>query len=116
MWVRVTQSTPVSSHLGWKEGFPDHAEMYRKHDRYNEAMRDYFKEEAKQEMKQMLVEIMANPDSEIRQQLASVMSSQQVPTIQPPQMITQMPQMQMVITQPSDSPIVPSNIGSTANR
>ena len=44
------------------------------------------------------------------------MSSQQVPTIQPPQMITQMPQMQMVITQPSDSPIVPSSIGSTANR
>ena len=81
----------VSSHLGWKEGFPKHAEMYRKHDRYKKAMRDYFKEEAKQEMKQMLVEIMANPDSEIRQQLASVMSSQQVSTIQPPQMITQMP-------------------------
>ena len=70
--------------------------MYRKCDRYKEAMRDYFKEEAKQEMKQMLVEIMANPDSEIRQQLASVMSSQQVSTIQPPQM-------QMVITQPSFS-------------
>ena len=63
--------------------------MYRKHDRYKKAMRDYFKEEAKQEMKQMLVEIMANPDSEIRQQLASVMSSQQVPTMQQPQMITQ---------------------------
>ena len=47
-------------------------------------MRDIFKEEAKQEMKQMLVEIMANPDSEIRQQLASVLSSQQVPTMQPP--------------------------------
>jgi hypothetical protein len=62
--------------LGWKEGFPEHAEMYRKCDRYKEAMRDYFKEEAKQEMKQMLVEIMTNPDSEIRQQLASVMSSQ----------------------------------------
>jgi len=62
--------------------------MYRKCDPYKEAMRDYFKEEAKQEMKQMLVEIMANPDSEIRQQLASVMSSQQVSTIQPPQMIT----------------------------
>ena len=58
--------------------------MYRKHNHYKEAMRDYFKEEAKQEMKQMLVEIMANPDYEIRQQLASVMSSQQVPTIQLP--------------------------------
>ena len=44
------------------------------------------------------------------------MSSQQVPTIQPPQMITQPPQMQMVIMQPSDSPIVPSSIGSSANR
>ena len=64
-----------------KEGFHVHAEMYRKCDRYKEAMRDYFKEEAKQEMKQMLVEIMANPDSKLRQQLASVMSSQQVPTI-----------------------------------
>jgi len=41
----------VSSHLGWKEGFPEHAEMYRKRDRYKEAMRDIFKEEAKQEMK-----------------------------------------------------------------
>ena len=58
--------------------------MYRKHDRYKEAMTDYFKEEAKQEMKQMLVEIMANNNFKIRQQLASVMSSQQVPTIQPP--------------------------------
>jgi len=72
----------VSSHLCWKEGFPEHAEMYRKCDHYKEAMRDYFKEEAKKEMKQMLVEIMANPDSEIRQQLASVLSSQQVPTMQ----------------------------------
>ena len=44
------------------------------------------------------------------------MSSQQVPTIQPPQMITQPPQMQMVIMQPVDSLIVPSSIGSTANR
>jgi hypothetical protein len=67
-------------------------------------------------MKQMLVEIMAHPDFEIRQQLASVTSSQQVPTMQQPQMITQMPQMQMVITQPSDSLIVPSSIGSMANR
>ena len=41
----------VSSRLGWKEGFPEHAEMYRKRDRYKEAMRDIFKEEAKQEMK-----------------------------------------------------------------
>ena len=64
----------------------------------------------------MLVEIMANPDSEIRQQLASVLSSQQVPTMQPPQMITHTPQMQMVIMQPTDSLIVPSSIGSTANR
>jgi len=39
--------------------------MYRKHDRYKKAMRDYFKEEAKQGMKQMLVEIMANPNSKI---------------------------------------------------
>jgi hypothetical protein len=31
-------------------------------------------------------------------------------------MITQTPQMQMVIMQPMDSPIVPSRIGSTANR
>ena len=72
----------VSSHLGWKEGFPEHVEMYRKHDRNKEAMR--VKEEAMQEMKQMLVKIMANPNSEIRQQLASVMSSQYVPTIQLP--------------------------------
>jgi hypothetical protein len=48
-------------------------------------MRDYFKEQAKQEMKQMLVKMMANPNSEIRQQMASVMSAQQV---QRPQMIT----------------------------
>ena len=41
----------VLSHLGQKEGFPEHAKMYRKHDRYKEAVRDYFKEEAKQEMK-----------------------------------------------------------------
>jgi hypothetical protein len=36
--------------------------------------------------------------------------------MQPPQMITHMPQMQMVIMQPLDSPIVPSSIGSTTNR
>ena len=30
-------------------------------------------------------------------------------------MITQMPQMHMVIMQPADSPIVPSSIGSMAN-
>jgi hypothetical protein len=36
----------------------------------------------------MLIEIMANPDSEIRQQLASVMSRQEVLTMQLPQMIT----------------------------
>ena len=77
--------------------------MYRKCNHYKEAMRDYFKEEAKQEMKQMLVEIMDNPNSDIRQQMASVMSSQQLLTIQSPQMITQTPQMQMVITQPSFS-------------
>ena len=41
----------VSSRLGWKKGFPKHAEMYRKRDQYTEAMRDTFKEEAKQEMK-----------------------------------------------------------------
>jgi len=41
----------VSSRLGWKKGFPEHAEMYRKHDRYKEVLRDIFKEEAKQEMK-----------------------------------------------------------------
>ena len=56
--------------------------MYRKHDRNKEAMR--VKEEAMQEMKQMLVKIMANPNSKIRQQLASVMSSQQMSTMQPP--------------------------------
>jgi hypothetical protein len=84
--------------------------MYKKSDRYKEAMRDFFKEEAKQEMKQMLVELMANPDSEIRQQLASVMSIQQVPTMQPQQM-------QMVITQEAmECPVVPSSIGSTGNR
>ena len=48
--------------------------MYTKRDHYKEAIRDYFKEEANQQMKQMLVEIMASPDSEIRQQLSSVMS------------------------------------------
>jgi predicted component of type VI protein secretion system len=58
--------------------------MYRKRNHYKEAMRDYFKEEAKQEVKKMLVEIMANPDSKIRQQLASVMSSQEVQTMQLP--------------------------------
>ena len=62
MWVWVTQSTRVSSHLGWKEGFHEHDEIYRKRDR---SMRDYFQEKAKQEMKQMLVEIMANPNSKI---------------------------------------------------
>jgi hypothetical protein len=100
----------MSSRLGWKEGFPNDADMYKKSDRYKEAMRDFFKEEAKQEMKQMLVELMANPDSEIRQQLASVMSIQQVPTMQPQQM-------QMVITQEAmECPVVPSSIGSTGNR
>ena len=47
-------------------------------------MIDIFKEEAKQEMKHMFVEIMANPDSKIRKQLARVLSSQQVPIMQPP--------------------------------
>jgi hypothetical protein len=76
-------------------------------------MRDYFKEQAKQEMKQMLVEMMANPDSEIRQQMVNVMSAQQV---QWPQMITQPAEMQMVIMHPSDCPIVPSRIRSIANK
>jgi hypothetical protein len=119
--VWATQSTPVvceASHPNWtrRKDFLSMPRCTKKHDRYKEAMRDIFKEEAKQEMKQMLVEIMANLDYEIRQQLASVMSSQQVPTVQPPQMITQTPRMQMVIMQPSDSPMVPSSIESMTNR
>jgi len=66
----------LSSKLGWKEGFPDYADMYRKCDGYKEALRDRGREEAKQEMSQMLIEIIANPSSELMQKLASVMSAQ----------------------------------------
>ena len=64
----------ITSKEGWKEGFGEVWEgMYKKHDRYKEAMEDYFKEEAKKDFKDMMSQMLSNPPPELMQQLASAM-------------------------------------------
>ena len=67
----------ILSKEGWKEGFSEEwAGMYKKHDRYKEAMADYFKDESKKDFKDMMSQMIFNPPPELLQQLASVMSIQ----------------------------------------
>jgi len=67
----------ISSKEGWKEGFrPEWEGMYRKHDRYKEESSNFFKEEAKKEVEQVINEMLSDPSPDLMQQLASVMSSQ----------------------------------------
>ena len=65
----------ISSKLGWKEGFGEEwSSMYKKRDRYKQAMKDYFEEEAKKDFKDMMSKFLSNLDPEMMKQLASAMS------------------------------------------
>jgi hypothetical protein len=71
----------ISSKEGWKEGFgPQWEGLYKKCDRYKEYLSDYFKQEAKKEFKDLMSQMLSNPPLELMQQLASVMSVQQMTT------------------------------------
>jgi hypothetical protein len=67
----------ISSKEGWKEGFgPEWEGMYRKRDRYKEELSNFFKEEAKKEVEQVMNKMLSDPPPELMQRLASAMSSQ----------------------------------------
>ena len=75
----------ISSKEGWKEEFKLEWEaMYRKRDRYKEEMSNYFKEEAKREIEEVMSKILSNPAPELMERLATALSSQL--SDQPPQM------------------------------
>jgi hypothetical protein len=96
-----------------ERGFrPEWEGEYKKHDRYKEEMKSYFKKEAKKDFQEMMSKILSDPHPELMQHLASAMSAQQ--------MSTQAPQMQLV---PTTQPLViqctttiPSSAVSTANK
>jgi hypothetical protein len=56
--------------------------MYNKHDRYKEAMADYFKEEAMKDF-DMISQMLSNPPPKLMRQLASVMYVHQMTTQAP---------------------------------
>jgi hypothetical protein len=71
----------ISSKEGWKEGLgPQWEGLYKKRDRYKEELSDYFRQEAKKEFKDLMSQMLSNPPLELMQQLASVMSIQQMTT------------------------------------
>jgi hypothetical protein len=84
--------------------------LYKKRDQYKEELSDYFKQEAKKEFKDLMSQMLSNPPPEFMQQLASVMSVQQMTT----------PQLQIIpVAQPSastDCTTVPSFVASTGNK
>jgi hypothetical protein len=101
----------ISSKEGWKEGFgPQWEGLYKKRDRYKEELSDYFKQQAKKEFKDLMSQMLSNPPPELMQQLASVMSVQQMTT----------PQLQIIpAAQPPaciDCTTVPSYVASTRNK
>lgn len=99
----------ISSKEGWKEGLgPQWEGIYKKRDRYKEAMADYFKEEAKKDFKDMMTQMLSNPPPELIQQLVSAMSVQQ--------MTTQAPQMQLVPTTQPLGTQYPCRAASMANK
>ena len=88
----------ISSKEGWKKGLrPEWEAMYRKRDHYKEEMSNYFKEEAKREVEELM------------QRLTTAMSSQ---------LSGQPPQMQLVVTPTTteQAPVVPSSIASTGDK
>ena len=101
----------ISSKEGWKEGFgPEWEAMYRKRDRYKAEMSNYFKEEAKREVEEVMSKILSNPPPELMQRLATAMSSQ-LSGQQPPQM-----QLVVAPTTTEQAPVVPSSIASTGDK
>jgi hypothetical protein len=100
----------ISSKEGWKEGFgPEWEGMYRKRDRYKEELSNFFKEEAKKEVEQVMNKMLSDPPPELMQRLASAMSSQ---------LSGQPRQMQLVVapTTSQQAPVVPSSVASTGNK
>ena len=93
-----------------EEGFgPEWEAMYRKRDRYKEEMSNYFKEEAKREVKEVMSKILSNPPPELMQRLATAMSSQ---------LSGQPPQMHLVVatTTTEQAPVVLSSIASIGDK
>jgi len=50
--------------------------MYRERDRYKEELSNFFKEEAKKEVEQVMNKMLSDPPPELMQRLVSAMSSQ----------------------------------------
>ena len=74
----------ISSKEGWKDGFdPQWKNEYKKHDRYKEQMANYFQEEAKKDLQEMMGNLLENPPPKLIQKLASAMSNQQISTQTP---------------------------------
>jgi len=56
----------ISSKEGWKEGFePEWEGMYRKHGRYKEELSNFFEEEAKKEVGQVMNKMLSDPPPEL---------------------------------------------------
>jgi len=83
--------------------------MYRKRDRYKEELSNFFKEEAKKEVKHVMDKMLSGPPPELMQRLASAMSSQ---------LSGQPRQTQLVVasTTSQQAPMVPSSVASTGNK
>ena len=97
----------ISSKEGWKEGFrPEWEGMYRKHDRYKEEMSNYFKEEAKREVEEVMSKILSDPPPELMH------------TANSSQLSGQPPQMQLVIapTTTEQALIIPSSVSYTRDK
>lgn len=52
-------------------------------DRYKQVMKDYFEGEAKKDFKEMMLQLLSNPDPQLMQQFVSAMSIQQMSTLPP---------------------------------
>jgi len=58
----------ISSKEGWKEGFrPEWEGMYRKHDRYNKELSNFFNEWAEKEVKQVMNKMLSDHPPKLMQ-------------------------------------------------
>jgi len=59
----------VSSKISWKHGFgPQWEGIYKSRQRYKEAMRNYFQEQAKKDFAKMMSDMLSNPPPQVLQQ------------------------------------------------
>ena len=84
--------------------------MYRKRVRYKEEKSNYFKEEAKREVEEVMSKLLSNPHPELMQRLVTAISSQ-LSGQQPPQM-----PLVVTLTTTEQALVVPSSIASTRDK